>query len=146
MKLKDTREEYYFYSGKVSDIVRQLGLSGLAVIWIFKIENGQDKIIPSVLLPAGLFLLLGLTADLFQYAAGTVIWDRFNRKKEEELGKKQRELIAEGNMFDPEEGDFTAPSSINNVTKWLFWMKITFVLIAYIFLVGYLIIRVARVS
>ena len=38
MKLKDAREIYYFYSGKTSDLVRQLGLAGIAVIWLFKYD------------------------------------------------------------------------------------------------------------
>lgn len=45
MKLKDAREHYYFYSGKTSDLVRQLGLAGIAVIWLFKSDvQGIPKI------------------------------------------------------------------------------------------------------
>jgi len=47
MKLKDAREIYYFYSGKTSDLVRQLGLAGIAVIWLFKYDaQGIPKISP----------------------------------------------------------------------------------------------------
>lgn len=43
MKLKDTRDAYYLYTGKTSDIIRYLGLAGIGIIWIFRVE-GTDKI------------------------------------------------------------------------------------------------------
>ncbi len=32
MKLQDARDFYYFHSGKTSDLIRQLGLGGIAVV------------------------------------------------------------------------------------------------------------------
>jgi hypothetical protein len=142
LKLEDTRAEYYFYSGKVSDIARQLGLAGIAIIWIFKAEVSGIKDIPDALIPAGIFLLLGLTADLFQYAAGTVLWHRFNRKKEVELERRLETSKIDGVKFNPEAEDFTAPSSINDLTIVLFWAKVTLILLAYIILIFYLITQI----
>ena len=52
MKLKDAREFYYFNSGKTSDLVRQLGLAGIAVVWIFKYDVlGVPKIPAPLLTP-----------------------------------------------------------------------------------------------
>ena len=59
MKLKDARDLYYFYSGKTSDLVRQLGLAAIAVIWIFKFEVGGTPKIPNDLgLPLALIVLV----------------------------------------------------------------------------------------
>lgn len=54
MQLKDTRESYQFFSGKASEIVRQLGFAGIAVIWVFKVTVGDRQIVPPELLPAGI--------------------------------------------------------------------------------------------
>lgn len=91
-----------------------------------------------LILPATL-LLIGLAADLLQYTSGTIIWDRFNRTKERELEEKRKNKEEAGKIFDPHEFDFTAPVSINRITKALFWTKIVLVLLAYIILIKYLI-------
>ena len=141
MKLEDTRAEYYYFTGKVSDIVRQLGLAGVAIIWVFKTESAGRQTIPEGLVPAGVLILLGLATDLLQYAAGTIIWDRFNRKKENELEKKLAEKKAVGKHYDPEAEDFTAPSSIPALTKILFWVKFVLMFLAYLYLIFYLMTR-----
>jgi len=38
MNLQDYRDDFYTYSGKASDISRQLAFAGIAIIWIFKKE------------------------------------------------------------------------------------------------------------
>lgn len=85
MKLKDTRESYQFFSGKASEIVRQLGFAGIAVIWVFKVTAGERQIVPTELLPAGILLVSGLTLDLLHYVTGTLIWGVYNRNKEKQL-------------------------------------------------------------
>ena len=139
MRLENTRAEYYFYSGKVSDIVRQLGLAGIAVIWLFKIETSNRQRIPDGLILPGILLLLGLATDLLQYAAGTIIWNRFNRKKEVELENKREMLQKEGKEYDPEMEDFTAPESINDVTIAFFWTKVALIILAYMIITFYLV-------
>lgn len=65
MKLKDALENYYFHSGKTSDLVRQLALAGIAVIWLFKYEvTGVPKVPAQLLLPLGL-IVCGLALDNF---------------------------------------------------------------------------------
>lgn len=82
MKLKDARDLYYFYSGKTSDLVRQLGLAGIAVIWLFKYEaQGVPKVPEALVLPL-ILIVLGLALDLLQYAVATCIWGVFHRLKE----------------------------------------------------------------
>ena len=82
MKLKDAREFYYFYSGKTSDLVRQLGLAGIAVIWIFKYDvQGIPKIPQALSIPL-ILIIIGLALDLLQYTIATFIWGIFQRHKE----------------------------------------------------------------
>ena len=142
MKLKDTREEYYFYSGKVSDIVRQLGLAGIAIVWLFRIESSGKAFIPKPLIPAAFLLLTSLALDLSQYAAGAAIWNRFNRQKEIELEEKLTKALSESKVYDPEEEDFTAPDNVNYWTKRLFWSKLVLMLLAYAYLITYLVVRI----
>ena len=72
MKLRDCKESYDYYSGKASDIIRNLGFFGLALIWAFRICR-EDKVeIPVLLRVAGLLLLLGLALDFFHYLVAAV--------------------------------------------------------------------------
>jgi len=38
MKLAQARGHYEYFSGKASDISRQLGFAGIALIWVFKTQ------------------------------------------------------------------------------------------------------------
>lgn len=138
MKLEDVRNEYYFYTGKVSDLVRQLGFAGIGIIWLFKTTAANGPTIPKDLLPAGGLILLSLAADLLQYAVGAVIWDRFNARKEDELERKAEKRKAQGKTYDLESEDFTAPASVNTVTEILFWVKFVAMLLAYVLLLFYI--------
>jgi len=142
LKLEDTREIYYETTGKVSDLVRQLGFAGIAIIWVFKTQSEGRQIIPKGFLPAGILIFLALAADLFQYAASVQIWDKFNRNKETELTEKAEILSAQGVSYDVEEEDFDAPDSINDLTKRLFWTKFVLMFAAYVYLILYLTYRV----
>ena len=142
MKLEDTREIYYETTGKVSDLVRQLGFAGIAIIWVFKTQSDGRQIIPKGFLPAGILIVLALAADLFQYAASVQIWDKFNRNKETELTEKAEILSAQGVSYDVEDEDFDAPGSINDLTKRLFWTKFVLMFSAYVYLILYLTYRV----
>jgi hypothetical protein len=82
MKLKDYKEEYQWYSGKASDIVRHLSFAGIAIIWIFKTQSQNlPKIPDSLLLPLALFCV-SLASDLLQYLSGYLIWFVFYRYQE----------------------------------------------------------------
>ena len=92
-------------------------------------------------MPAAILIVLALAADLFQYAASVLIWDKFNRNKETELTEKAELLKTEGIAYEVEEVDFDAPDSINDLTKMLFWTKFVLMLAAYVYLIFYLIYR-----
>jgi hypothetical protein len=124
MKLKDVREAYYFYTGKTSDIIRYLGLAGIGIIWIFRMESGDDISIPRILLLPTILLVIGLGLDLLQYVAGSIIWGSYNSIKE-----KSRIGVEE---------EFEAPRPINWITDILFWLKIVPVTCAYILILKFL--------
>jgi hypothetical protein len=85
MKLSDYKQEFYTFSEKASDAARTAAFAGIALAWVFRID---DKPIPSLpiamILPAGLFAL-GLALDLFQYVVAAAIWGIFHRYHEKKL-------------------------------------------------------------
>jgi hypothetical protein len=129
MILKDARENYYTLSAKASDIVRQLGFAGIALIWVFKADQGGKVAIPKSLWPSATFIVVGLTMDLLQYVAGSLLWGIYHRLKE-------REEISETDQF-------TAPPWINWPAIFFFWGKITAMAAAYGLLLWYLLSNVS---
>lgn len=125
MRLENTRENYYFYSGKASDILRYLSLAGLALIWVFKAESGARTTLPSGLVLSALLLSLGLLTDYMQYLTGTAVWGVFNRHLE-------KKSIAP-------DVEFMAPGWINWPTIALFWVKSVVVVLGYFLLIAFLV-------
>lgn len=124
MKLKDARDFYYFNSGKTSDLLRQLGLAGIAVVWLFKYDVlGVPKIPPPLFAPLVL-IVLGLALDLLQYAVATGIWGIFQRTKE-------RAGVGE-------DAEFKAPQHLNWPALAFFWLKVASIGGAYYFLLAHL--------
>ncbi|WP_398494358.1 hypothetical protein [Variovorax sp.] len=124
MKLKDARDNYYYHSGKTSDLTRQLGLAGVAVVWLFKVDVKGVPTIPSELLLPLVLVVLCLALDLLQYACATAIWGVFNRFKE--------------SSGTAEDSDFDAPAQLNWPAIAFFWSKVVAVGVAYWFLLHYL--------
>lgn len=85
MKLSDYQKAYYEFSGKASDVARQLAFAGIALIWIFRVERPQAPRLPEQLLLPSALLVLALGADLLHYIVKTIIWGRFCRKEEKKL-------------------------------------------------------------
>lgn len=123
MKLKDARENYYFHTGKTSELVRQLGLAGIAVIWLFKKDvAGVPKIPEELFLPLVL-IVLGLALDLLQYVSGSIIWGFYQRWKEKRV---------------EEDADFEAPRQLNWPAIGFFALKAPAVVAAYALLLSFL--------
>lgn len=93
MKLETAREAYESLSGKASEIARQLGIAGIALIWLFKSGTAANPSLDPGLLPAALFIFLAITLDFLQYLAGTLIWFMYFRYKE-------RSGVAEEDHFE----------------------------------------------
>jgi hypothetical protein len=117
MQLDDAKSAYEALSGKASDIVRQLSLAGIALIWLFRQGGDQTPIVDQDLLRAALFIFLALTFDFLQYLVGTIIWFLYFRHKEK--------------TGTSEEVQFRAPEQLNWPTWTLFYLKSTMMIVAY---------------
>ena len=124
MKLEDTREAYQFYTGKVSDIIRQLGLAAIALVWVFKSDVNGRPVIPPELITAAEFTVVGLGLDLLQYVTGAAIWGSYNRYKERQ-----------GTSVTTE---FEAPRQLNWATIAFFWLKVIAILVSYGYILRFL--------
>jgi len=119
-KLSHFREkEYYYFSGKVSELCRNLAFAGIAIIWIFKTDKTGITIDKELILPLIVFVAT-LTFDLFQYLWGTIIWGCFVRQQE----KKLKDVATE----DPE---LEAPAWFNWPTNIFFYLKTILVITGY---------------
>ena len=87
MKLSNYREDYYLFSGKASDVARNLAFAGIALVWIFKTAPSPDSIprVPEELLAPTVFLVLTLIFDLLQYIFGSFVWGTFQWWQERQL-------------------------------------------------------------
>lgn len=124
MKLRDALQNYYDYSGKASDIIRQLGLGAIAIIWIFRTDIPGNLAIPAPLFLPLKLVVAGLAFDLLQYAIGAMLWSNFHRRKE-------KSGISEEQCFD-------APKQINWPAIFFFYSKVTLVIAAYLYIFTYL--------
>lgn len=124
MNLADVRAAYYEKTAKASDITRQLGFAGIAIIWVFKTEVAGLLTIPNELRLAGVLVVISLALDFLQYVYASSAWGIFHRFKEKERDNKE----ARGIAFTD---DFQAPDQINWPTLIFFWMKLTVLSIAY---------------
>lgn len=126
MKLSDYRNTYYEFSGKVSDITRQLSFAGIAIIWLFRVKQEDFPKIPNELILPTITISLTLAFDLLQYVAATAVWGIFQWYKERQL-----EDLSE----DP---DLDSPAKL----KWLqfsfFILKLFFLIFSYYLIIVYL--------
>lgn len=103
------------YSGKLSDIARQLSFAGIAVIWIFK--NGSDTggmVYPGLLYIPITCFLLSLSLDLIHYLYSTVAWTLLGNSMDKEK-QKERDIS----------------NAINRPSEILFYLKVSAVLMGY---------------
>ncbi len=116
MILKDARNAYDYYSGKLSDVVRQLAFAGIAVIWIFK--NGASVIPFDERLVWPLRFLVGaLACDLLHYVYASLAWGRFAHMHGKDGTKDADEV-------EPDE-------KINWTSLVFFWFKAFLCVISY---------------
>lgn len=125
MKLSEYKEDYYTFTGKLSDINRQIAFAGIAIIWIFKKTTNIEMLIdPQLVLPAVL-IVAALAVDMLQYIYQSVTWAIFYTYYKRK-GKLEDEVI-------------NSPESLNYVSWGLFILKVLLVIIAYCIIFKYLI-------
>jgi hypothetical protein len=125
MKLQDYRDTFYTFTGKASDISRQLAFAAIAVIWLFKSDEKGQLSIPNELVLPGILVVSALTLDLLQYCLGAGIWYSFYRSQE-----KQRAL---------EDKEITHSVWLERPLSAIFWIKVALVVAAYCLILVYLV-------
>ena len=121
LTLERAYESVDYYTGKASEINRQLSLAGLAVIWVFKTDTGGRQIVPDDLFLPGLLLVVGLALDLLHYVVMGELWERYTKRKD-----------------DRGEKEFRVPKILNWPGDAFYYLKIVSVLVAYYFLIDFL--------
>jgi hypothetical protein len=139
MKLSEAREGYEALSGKASDIIRQLSLAALALVWIFK--QGADANVASIdiaLIRGATLAVLAVSVDLLQYLLATGIWYRFFAVQQERLAQ----TLPPDKL--PEDELVTPPAWVNTPTWICFWLKAALMTAAYVgFLIPFLVVKFA---
>jgi hypothetical protein len=155
ISLEDARDYYVRHSTKASDVARQLSLAGLAVVWIFKSDQGGGVYaVPHALMWPSLILVAALFSDLMQYVWGSLVWGAFQRIKEKQIlasrALNAQRVAAALNPAEPKPGrpawdklalpeavspapdeTFLAPAWFNRPTNVFFWSKLGLVVVAY---------------
>ena len=122
--LKEIRKDYYFFTGKVSENVRALCFSAVAIIWVFKQETKGGMMLPEPLYWALLWVLVSLTMDFLQYFYGAVVWGYYSRIQEK---------------LDPnQEAEYLAPRWFNWPTNAFYYLKVFFAVCVYLQIFRYL--------
>lgn len=123
MILQDYRETFYTFSGKASDLNRQLAFAGIAIIWLFKKDNLAGLSIPRELLWPGVLIVLSLGLDMLHYVVASVVWRYFYRSQEK-AGVDEDKVL-------------THETYLEWLIYFFFSTKIIIVLAAYVLLVNY---------
>jgi hypothetical protein len=121
VKRSEADAEYYFYTGKASELVRQLALGGFAVMWLFKADTSGGPAIPSDFRGPAAALLLSLSADFLQYAVSAPLWHWFKLKLEKEGLKPDDTQIG--------------PKRLYIAPEILFYVKMVALAVAYVWLI-----------
>lgn len=74
MKLHEIRTAYEGYSGKLSNVNRQLAYAGIALIWIFRISNNGKTTIPDGMLIPVLLFVISFLLDILQLLFQSLFW------------------------------------------------------------------------
>jgi len=125
MKLTEYRNDFYTYSGKASDLNRQLAFAGIAVIWLFKKDSSGELTIPRDLVFPGMFIVVSLILDMLHYCVASVTWRLFYRSKEKAGVNEEIEI--------------THSVWLERPMWFLFLAKVAFVVLAYILILRFLI-------
>jgi len=126
MKISEIRSAYYESTGKVSELVRQLALAGIAVIWIFRVggdSSGGIKYGHTLIWPLG-FFVAALGCDLLQYLYYSATWGILNTVHWRKHKDNEKDIKVSGKW--------------NWIGLIFFWLKVALAIIADILLVRYI--------
>ncbi len=128
-RLSDFREAKDFYTGKASDVNRTLAFGGIAVVWMFRNNQGQflsgTGIIPDELEWPLILFIIALGLDLVQYTLASIIWTIFYHRHEKK--------VHEGKEAD---GVILASRWNMRTINLIFWAKIVITIVAFCLLLS----------
>jgi len=117
MKLRDLVKDLKDFTEKLSNVNRQIAFAGIAIIWIFRIEEGTSTSISKELILPIILLIAALAFDLIQFLFSSIAWKVYLWKKEQTTKS---------------EDDFRVPSWISNISYFgFFFPKVIFTITAY---------------
>ena len=125
--LQKFRDYHFDATVKVSENTRTLALAAIGIVWLFKIQSGEQYLVPTGLRWPLYLAILALAFDFFQHFARSIIWHVTFCRKEKEL--------AEGKIT--EETELYVPAWYNDIAYFFYYTKVLVLLIAYIILVVY---------
>jgi len=128
MKLSDIWSEEEAYTKAASDLARQLDFAGIAIIWVFKVEQQGAIHLDRELMLAALLFAGSLACDLLQYIAGIAVFRTIGNRRERLHGPAR---------------DAEYPSWVLWPIDTFFWIKLVTVLIGYVVLAHYLLSKFA---
>lgn len=122
--LGDYISDYDYYTAKTSEIIRNLALAGIAIIWLFRNPDDRETLFADTLLYPLWFLIISLSLDLLQYILGALFWGLFYEYKYH-LWKRK------GKLSDEDIKDVQAPNSLSIPLTIIFYAKIGTTIFAY---------------
>lgn len=123
-KLSEFKEDYYYFTGKLSDINRQIAFAAIALIWVFKKGKEVDFQIDDGLILPAILIVCALAFDIFQYIYQSITWSIFYTIKNRQHKKEDKKL--------------KSPEYLNYPAWFFFCIKVVLVLIAYWKILGFL--------
>lgn len=125
--LEKFRQYHYDATVKVSENTRTLALSAIAIVWLFRRENGSAYEMPESLLQPLMLVLVAMSLDFFQYVYRSIVWHILFRSQERKLEKEEI----------TEQSELYISSWINFPGYLFFYTKILFLIFAYWKLLDY---------
>lgn len=125
LKLSEARASYQDNTRSLSAVTRQLAFAGIAIVWIFKASTNGTPSIPENLRIPTLLFVAALGADLLQYVSSAASWGIFEGLMERKFQKDH---------LDEKVETFGAPNSINWLGNSFLVMKVSLLVVAYIWL------------
>ncbi len=154
MELKEYKKAYEEFTSKLSDINRQSALTGIAIIWVFKETIEGKNIINTELILPSLLLVCSLISDMFQYIYQSIFYYFFFRSHEKKIDSAKNLNIRHTKQCDKlnklrKQDEISEKSNIDikvnnkwNYPSWFFfYLKVVLVLISYIFIIKFIIIK-----
>ena len=123
MKLDKLLEAKDYYSSEASNITRQLGFAGIAIIWVFKVNTADGYRAPEELILPGLLFTIGLTCDFLHYVLASIVYKIYVSYKEKKVTRNE---------------EFTIEPALNWPGDAMWWLKIAFIVSGYYFVILHL--------